>query len=575
MKRALSRLYQSAWGRVLLAGVLTALALLAFSQVQQITYLTNDDNAIAFTLAGYHTGAPSPYALFINCILGYAVSGLYTALPGVAWWAVLQMAAIYASCAAIGAVLLREGARHEQPMLLPLALYAAFLLLFGLQPFVELTYTVTAALLGAAGAALVLTAAGEARASKRVLLDTLGAVAVVLAFLYREETGYAALCFFAASCAFRAINAFLCGGERKRRALVRVLILFGAVMLLCFGALLFNKSMHTRVNGEAYETFFRYRERFTDYPRLSYAENPALYASVGWDEPLYDLADYWCFLDARINADTLKTITDAKMQGPSLIETVKAGVTVIDEDVSLRLSAAFLLLVFTGALYAKFKARSRRDGAFLILCAVLLGTALLCGFLCLRGRFLARTFRVAAIPAAALMSVLLLRLAPPYAQKRDKAASALFAGMAVVLALASGLYTAKELRVNSPKYLLRDSSAVMAYVLAHPENIYVRDTAVVSDIDAFTVYPENKPVNLLSWGGCEMRSAEAEKQLIVNGVAARDAELFRQENVYAILRADSTEEAVLLAYLKSARGATGLTRTDDITDEIGVYRVTY
>lgn len=566
--------YHCPWGRILLSAVVTAAMLLLFSSVQEIAYLTNDDNAIAFTLAGYHTGTPSPYALFTNCILGYGVSGLYAILPRVAWWAVLQLVTVAVSAIAIGAALLREGAKRETPLMIPLMVHGALLLLLILTPFLEPTYTVTGAILGAAGAALILAAADEENEKTRVTLDALGLLAVTVAFLYREETGYAVLCFFAAAVLYRVLAALECGLAARRRAIQSAAVLCVAAAVLCGGAFALNRAMHARVNGAEYETFFIYRERFTDYPRPSYDEAPALYDSVGWDKSVYDLADYWCFLDERIESDALRTITESEQTHITLVDAVRVCVETIEADIPARLTAAALLLLFVTGLFC-WQRNMRRWPAFAIETAVTLGAFLLCLLLCVRGRFLIRTFRVVATPAAVLCSLLVMRMAAPKADKQGRTLYTLLIALLLVVSGASALVSAKTLRVNSPKWLLNDSRAVHAYALQHPENVYIRDTFVINNVDAFTVYPTQKPTNLLSWGGCELYSAESERQWAVNGLVKRDAGVFFEDNVYFLTRVDSAEYAALSAYLATWHNAAGMTLVDTVTDGIGVYRVTY
>lgn len=573
MRACLLALYRSPWGRILLSAVVTTAALLLFTLVQQISYLTNDDNAIAFTLAGYHTGTPWPYALFTNCLLGYAVSALYTLLPQIAWWAVLQIACIGVSCIAFGAVLLREGTKREAPLAVPLAVQAALLLLLILQPFIELTYTVTAAIAGAAGAALILTAAGEEARGTRVRLDAAGLALTWLAFLYREETGFAVLCFFAAACLYRVLTAIGGFALTLRRAACSALALLLAAAVLCGGAFLFNNAMHARVNGAEYETFFRYRERFTDYPRPTYAEAEALYTSAGWDETVYGIADYWCFMDERIDSAAFRTITEDSAR-PTLSEAARMCVDSVDADVPSRLTVTALMLLFAIGLFA-WQRNRRRWPSFALMTALLVGTFLLCLFLCMRGRFLIRTFRVAAIPAAVCCAVLAMRMYAPRADRRGRLAYVLLAALLLVTAFASALIAARSLRGNSPKQPLAESRAVYAYALSHPENVYIRDTFVINNVDAFTVYPDEKPVNLISWGGCELRSAESKRQFAVNGLDSQYADVFMRENVYLITRADSSEYAVLFDYLAKWRGASGMSLVDTITDGVAVYRVTY
>ncbi|MEG1755970.1 MAG: hypothetical protein RR224_01705 [Clostridia bacterium] len=580
-----SHVYHNIWGRILFSAGIAALTMLLFSKVQTISYLTNDDNAIAFALAGYQTGAPYPYALFINCLLGYLVSMLYTLLPAVPWWPVLQLCVIFLSLTVIGSVLLRLGERQGRSVFLPLMLYGSLLLLCALQPVVLLTYTVTAAFAGAAGVALLVCAVGE-NIKKRRILNLFGVLALFGSFLWREETGFVMLCFFAVACVYRVLLPLweqklmrkLDGQQRQCAVYLRdTAVCFLAVALLCGGAFCLNNAMRARVDGKRYTAFFQYRERFTDYPRDTYAENPELYASVGWDETVYALADNWCFLDERIQADTLKKITEGSTHWtmPSLRTAAMELSTWLHEEPSAWMTVCVLLCLLLAAIYQFLKNGRRNPSALIALLCCLLGGMALCVYLCLSGRFLLRTFQVVAIPAITLSMALFLEL--PKTQRRiDHVALAIVLGGIMVASLLSGVLQAKELRVNSPKQLLADCRSVHAYVLAHPQDVFVRDTLTFNDIDAFATFPDGKPINLLSWGGCGMRSEAYHRQLAANGITAQYADLFRAENVYFITSAQRTDAGeLLLNYLKTVQGASGYARVDTIGSEIAVYKVLY
>ncbi len=547
----------------LTAALIAAGFLLACACVQRVTFLTNDDNAIAFALAGYQTGAPYPYALFINCLLGYAVSGLYTLLPNVPWWTTLQLLSLLLAYTGVGAALLRVSVRRSGRMWLGLALYGTFLLLCCIRPVIQMTYTVTAAALGACGAALSAAAAREEDARRRRIYALLGLLAVILAFLYREETGFAALCFYLAAQLYRA----LAGGWKCALALLI------AAATLCGAAFAFNNAMRARVDGAAYTEFFHWRERFTDYPRDSYAENPALYASVGWDEPLYDLTNNWCFLDERIDAASLRTITTgSEERGSSLGEALQTLLRFFREEVAASrwpLLALALLAYFISA-----RTNDKRNRAALLAAlAALLGGAALCVYLCLGGRFLLRTFQVVALPCAALTLCLAADASLPSVPSLGRIRG-VFAAICLLIGLMTGVPEAVDLRRNGPDLMLGDARAVNAYALAHPDSTYIRDVYAAPDIDAQTVYPAEKPVNLISWGGCGMRSEAYRRQLAANELDADAyAELFLREDVYFLTRAGSAQESVLRRYFDARYGDARFTLVDTIAEQYAVYSV--
>lgn len=565
----------------LLAGLLSGMFLVVCWKIAPITFLTNDDNAIAFALAGYQTGSPYPYALFTNCILGYAVAGLYGSFPAVPWWAVMQLGAIFLSLTALGATLLDVCARRGRSPFLGLGLFAALLLTLMIQPVVQLTYTVTAAILGAAGACLVAGAAGEPERKKRLFSDILGGALVLWAFLLREETGYAALCFFFAAVLYRMLSA-----EPGKGTWRRLLPLLLTVTILCGGALFYNKAAHAAVNGPDYTEFFTWRERFTDYPRDTYGENPDLYQSVGWDEPLYRMADSWCFLDERIDSDALQTIVEGSETGRSSIrDAIKTFSAFFSREPMGKYAAALALglvlcLLFSVTGTGRETGAGRRTAAVLAGGCVFLGGLALCLYLCLMGRFVLRSFQTVALPMTALLAVLLLD-GGGTGLSAARIPRILLYALVAGAGLLGGYTGARSLRVNSPAAMLADCRAVNAYAVAHPENTYIRDAYSAPDIDAFTVYPAEqakRPVNLISWGGCGMRSDAYYRQLAANGIHTDYEDLFRQKDVYFLTGTDSGYLELLLDVLGTKYGAAEGELTDTFyagEQSFSVYRLVF
>ena len=556
------------WLRLAAAGLIAGGFLFACGKLTTITFLTNDDNAIAFALAGYQTGSPYPFALFTNCLLGYFVSGLYGAFPGVPWWGVLQLAFLFLSFTVFGETLLRVCLRKGKSPAWGLCIYSVTLLCLMIQPVAQLTYTVTGAIVGGAGAVCIAGAAWEDKKGKR-LSGILGGILVVLAFLYREETGYPVLCFFAAAVLFRLIK----GG---RGAVKGLLPLMAVVPVLCLGAFLFNTAMHDQVNGQVYTEFFTWRERFTDYPRDAYEENPSLYESAGWTQPVYNMADHWCFLDQRIDASSLKTIvteSNVNQESASLTNALHKLWTFFQEEESTWFTLLFLCaLGFYLAFHGPWH-KENRAGTVAGFVSVF-GGLCLCVYLCLSGRFMMRSYQVVCIPLVLLLGVWAAGAEAPCSGRSLWSGRLIFIFIACV-GLFGGYRSLKELRANSPKEMLADCRTVSAYALANPEKTYLRDPYTAPDIDPFTVYPVEKPVNLVSWGGCGMRSDAYHKQLAFGGLAGEDEALLLEENVYLLTRGDLGLEQILADGVKDAYGSCTCEKVDSFFSgdrEFAVYQ---
>lgn len=120
--------------------------------------------------------------------------------------------------------------------------------------------------------------------------------------------------------------------------------------------------------------------------------------------------------------------------------------------------------------------------------------------------------------------------------------------------------------------LVEKNAAAEAYVTARPENVYITDVTALENIGAFTVYPNEKPVNLIDWGGTGMYSGWKEAQLAANGLSALAPEMFARENVYFITERGGDKLDLLMEYLRAHAGALGAVVCDVLPGDLAVYR---
>jgi hypothetical protein len=111
--------------------------------------------------------------------------------------------------------------------------------------------------------------------------------------------------------------------------------------------------------------------------------------------------------------------------------------------------------------------------------------------------------------------------------------------------------------------------------MEHEDDVYFYAPRYLTNVEAFKAYPNEKPTNLIDWGGTGMYSGWKTLQLEQNGIESFSADLFRQDNVYLIGTAGAGELQVLVDYLAGHAGASGLTRVDTIGTDYAVYRVAY
>ena len=568
-------------GRMLASAVLTLALIGLTAALFPITFLTNDDTSIMYTLAGYYTGNPYPVHGFISLPLGYFASFLYSLLPGVPWWPVLQLLAVGASIWIVFFSVMEAGKRPLLSFGVNLTLYAAVFV----YAVARLSFTLTACLLGTAGVVRLLSAdtryTVEPRRMRNVFVSSLALMA--LCFLFRNSTGYSLACFWAAAVAYHALNdAAYLEKPQKKGALLRLggYALTGGALFLAL--VLLNGWAYTNLNPPEYAAFEDARGQYMDFPHVTYEEDPAFFASIGWDEETYDLVEQFCFLDENVTADAMNAIV-AHTETEQSVAAELSGALAYGEAFFRGNGPAEYMLVFPVLLalwsLVWFFREKKRAADALIVAGVALGAFALCFYLCVKERLIVRSFQVIAVPMAAACAPLALRIRAANPPRKSHAAKKILRSALIVLTLfALGWSVTKSwlwLGTYDPSGLNANVRTVETYAMEHIENAYIYAPRSLKNYEAFKAYPDEKPTNLIDWGDTGMYSGWKTLQIEQNGIGSFNAEMFRQENVFLIGKADASDLQVLLRYLQKHDGASGLETIDTIGTEYAVYRVAY
>ena len=579
-------LYAAPRGRWLLSALMAALCVVLTYAFFDVTFLNNDDTNIMYALAGYRTGAPYPTHRFINVLLGLFISGLYTALPAVPWWAAYQLGMLLLSLTVIGACVLKT-AHHSGVSPWP-ALVLAVILYLGAFVYAVawMTFTLTAGMLGTAAVALLLSL-DESDAARTKRLGVSGAILLLLlCFFTRNSSGYSMLCFIGAAALYRLVSA----RKGARRRVIAVSAVGAALVML---AVFVNGLGVSYYNPSRYGAFEAARGHFIDYPHAAYADDPAFFDEMGWDETIYDLADNLCYIDPAVDAETMERAAGYRLDADKgvtqrLSDTLAYG---IDFFRGSGATEYMLVLVVLMWLVAPICYSTNRRGrlALFIACATAAGAFLICFYLCYKGRFPVRTFMLVAIPTTVVEALLSLKLyglnerrflklsvwRTLFTQKSYRQRKAFYA-VAAVLSLLAVCWSLTKTQIALFSYdksqRVAESAAVEEYVMAHPDNVYITDVTSVENLAAFTTYPDAKPTNLIDWGGTSMPSGWKTAQIAINGFTALSADMFARDNVYFITERDGDKLRLLNAYLEKHAGARGYVQTDEIAGAIVVYR---
>lgn len=227
----------SAKQNLLLALGINALLLGVFLCLFTPYYDTNDD----WLLSNFVNGAiaeKSARMVYINVIIGALLKGLYTLIPAVPWYALLQYVMLFASFTAMTWILL------ERWELIPaMALSIGFISIFGMDAYIVVQYTKTTAAATVSGVLLILYSLGKEKGTKsRRITMAIGIILALLGGMYRYYEFLAAGAVICWIIIDPLTDAVKCGDGgvkyRLRRAFdtvkpfILLLLLFGAARVI-------------------------------------------------------------------------------------------------------------------------------------------------------------------------------------------------------------------------------------------------------------------------------------------------------------------------------------------------------
>lgn len=473
--------------------LLATLFFLVLSRVTYFRYENSDDFLIARTFLGFEGAQPVPPHLCLHPALVWVLNALSAAVPGVAWFAAMQLGALWLSAAVICFCLLRCGqAARLHPAvcgiaaLLFLGVFASFLC-------TRLTYTTTSAFLAAAACAL-LVGAGITRRRTGVSV-ALSSVLLMLSGMLRDTSLPASLCFWLLALAFLCMR-LTAAEKHERRALLWTLVVAAFV-----GTALIGMRFWEKCEYEAFFDFHSARTELMDYhPELLENVSQETLDTLGWDASEAELVRQWYFMDQNITADALRFICAQGVQ-PSLMERIK-GVsdtlyTFFEENPAYLFSVVLLVLLAALACLAPHE----RTGLVRLVVLVALGLfAAMLVYLAWKGRFLGRAVDCALLPAAAVTACLAIGGVPGASRQRARIAALCVCALMLLpvgMQLKQTLYTlTRRPDIASPT---READ-LEAYALENPDCLIVRTPDLLRDTRLFPDVSAGVPTNTMIWG---------------------------------------------------------------------------
>ena len=495
----------------MLACALVVVPLVLVLVAKRPLWSINDDYTMASILS---KGLPhGMFTVFTNVSMGALVAALYEVLPACPWWAIAQIAIVVLADLVLCQRLLawlRDRRRLALACLVILQLACFGYLVVNMQ------FTVTAGFASAVG--LLLVAFDRASRQDRVL----GGILLVVGYAVRPDAASIALGMLAVIAAVRVLQIWREPGMTLGLVLadgrVRPLLMCLAVVVVAVGCI---AALHAVAYGlaglDGYLAFNDARSAYTDFPHVSYAQNPAVYESVGWDADLAELANRFYCMDQSITRESFEAITNVPCELPP-VTPARSGLLLM------------AVLCPTATLCAFFRADACRRAvlvaasAFAALCFVLLFAL---------GRLPIRVMLVVTFAHLAACAVCLLAPA-----RRPSATSRVFDVMLLgVVAAALGLFL---WRIWAPAAQAADAQSARMVLdahddaKAHPDDVFIADALLESSRIYALDNGEYDARNIVFWGGWEYGSPSYERELQTLGIADNRALALLEDNCYLV-----------------------------------------
>lgn len=524
-----------------LTGLLMSAALMAaIFLFGDLRYAMNDDTAILRQYMGFGTGEIPEAHAFLHPLLSTPLRWLGLAAPEVAWFSWMQLALLWLAGAVSVKALMQCFAKRGLSMAAGAGAGAVYLTLFVMTYACHVTFTVTAAVLGAAAVLQLCSIDGERYTDGQIVRSLLLALALTaLCGGLRLICVLPVALFCALALVPLAMRDF--GFGRKKKRSWKPLLCGVCVIVLALGAMPVWRAAKMKAAGmEDYLNWQDANGRVLDYYEVSNLTEEEL-ELAGWTRKEADLLAQWCFLGSELTEESFHRLAGAlesqsKTGLTARLQSAWQKVTALPEadPVAGRSALALLAALLLCALGLAFK-REERLWPGLTLAAGLLAVGAFLMYLGWNGRLPVRAALQAVLPYGALVFGLLPVCLPKKPGKATK--PVLAAGTALLLALtvcyAAPTVQALAKPAEDPEAL--DPFSTLDMMAAEdPECLYFYDESLCADSRMFPGTEYGIPANLLFWGGWTFRSPEYMKCLSRFGISEEemDTTLFLRDDVY-------------------------------------------
>ena len=505
-----------------------------------LKYAMNDDTAILRQYMGFGTGVIPEAHAFLHPLLSTPLRWLGLAAPEVPWFSWMQLALLWLACMVSVKALMQCFAKRGFSMALGAAAGAVYLTLFAMTYACHVTFTITAAVLGAAAVLQLCSIDGERYTDGQIFR------AILLALMLTALCGGLRLIcvlpvalFCALALVPLATRDF--GFGRKKKRPWKPLLCGVCVVVLALGAMPVWRTAKMKAAGM--EDYLKWQDengRVIDYYNVKKLTDEDL-AVADWTRKEANLLAQWCFLGSNLTEDSFQRLADelesrTKANLAARLQSAWEKVTDLPEMdpmawKSVLALLAVLLLCVLGLAF-------RHRGGLWTSLTLAAGFAAVWAFLLYlgwNGRLPIRAALQAVLPYGALVFGLLPLCLPRKPGTAAKAVLSAGAALALVLTVLYAVPAVQTLaKPEEDPEALKPFDTLDMMAAEDPECLYFYDGSLCADSRMFPSTEYGIPKNLLFWGGWTFRSPEYMECLSRFGISEEelDAELFLRDDVY-------------------------------------------
>ena len=505
-----------------------------------LCYAMNDDTAILRQYMGFGTGVIPEAHAFLHPLLSTPLRWLGLAAPEVPWFSWMQLALLWLAFMVSVKALMQCFAKRGFSMALGAAAGAVYLTLFAMTYACHVTFTITAAVLGAAAVLQLCSIDGERYTDGqifRAILLALGLTALC--------GGLRLICVLpvALFCALALVPLATrdFGFGRKKKRPWKPLLCGVCVVVLALGAMPVWRTAKMKAAGM--EDYLKWQDengRVVDYYNVKKLTDEDL-AVADWTRKEANLLAQWCFLGSNLTEDSFQRLADelegrTKADSAARLQSAWQKVMALPEldPVAWKSVLALLAVLLLCVLGLVFR---HRDCLWTSL-TLAAGFAAVWAFLLYlgwNGRLPVRAALQAVLPYGALVFGLLPVCLPRKPGTAAKAVLAAGTALALVLTVCYAVPAVQALaKPEEDPEALKPFDTLDMMAAEDPECLYFYDGSLCADSRMFPSTEYGIPKNLLFWGGWTFRSPEYMECLSRFGISEEelDAELFLRDDVY-------------------------------------------